>query len=338
MPIEFNCPECGYHYNVADAHAGKRTMCKGCGARITVPGQKVGPQPGVPAHPMASTEPAAAPTRPASNARPYGAQAPVSGKPLHRKLNVVLLISAFMSIVGMILPWISWPDYTPASVKEEFGSYISGFELPFVLNSKLSEARSQAASQMRSRSMPEDKIDRELAELDAIIAGFRSLYALLLIPILALLTLADELTSSKKGQNRWWLRILNTLSPVIAFIVIIVAFAHVAELFGGPGSSGSSSSSGSGGSLDVVGIGFWVVCLGAVVSFVSIFTSPKPELDDWSREFRGGPRPPSAPRQPGLKPALPARPAAGPRRQGNPRLPGKPGINRPVPRPGQPPA
>ncbi|HWE04739.1 MAG TPA: hypothetical protein VG326_20195 [Tepidisphaeraceae bacterium] len=37
MSIEFNCQGCGKHYKVADAMAGKRAKCKGCGQVVEVP-------------------------------------------------------------------------------------------------------------------------------------------------------------------------------------------------------------------------------------------------------------------------------------------------------------
>ena len=37
MAIQFNCPSCGQAHAVAEAHAGKGMICKGCAARIVVP-------------------------------------------------------------------------------------------------------------------------------------------------------------------------------------------------------------------------------------------------------------------------------------------------------------
>ncbi len=39
MSISFKCSQCGKDYVVSDGLAGKSAICKGCGARMTVPGE-----------------------------------------------------------------------------------------------------------------------------------------------------------------------------------------------------------------------------------------------------------------------------------------------------------
>ncbi|HZK79659.1 MAG TPA: hypothetical protein VFC46_01295 [Humisphaera sp.] len=43
MSIEFDCETCGKHFMVADAMAGKRAKCKGCGGVIQIPRREEGP-------------------------------------------------------------------------------------------------------------------------------------------------------------------------------------------------------------------------------------------------------------------------------------------------------
>ncbi len=39
MPISFDCPHCGKHFNVADEYAGQSGPCQSCGQTITIPGK-----------------------------------------------------------------------------------------------------------------------------------------------------------------------------------------------------------------------------------------------------------------------------------------------------------
>ena len=42
MTIRFHCPQCGKKLKAGDAAAGRKTICSGCGAKVTVPGEVEG--------------------------------------------------------------------------------------------------------------------------------------------------------------------------------------------------------------------------------------------------------------------------------------------------------
>jgi PHP family Zn ribbon phosphoesterase len=79
MSIEFNCETCGKHYKVADAMAGKRAKCKGCGGIIQVPAEIEDPPEKAAVEDDVAIPAAAPPVKPVSQ-RPVVAQTPAASQ------------------------------------------------------------------------------------------------------------------------------------------------------------------------------------------------------------------------------------------------------------------
>lgn len=336
MPIEFDCGNCGRHYRVGDANAGKRFRCKDCGHPVTVPsggGQSAAPRPVATAQPKAhptATQPRAPqaqrPPVPRSNvANPapmgqqeqpaaYGNQPAPESKPKGpRGPNYVFLGGAAAMILGFFLPWISI-DLGIMSL------HFGGYELP----SKMNEFIDQALTNMRQYRTPEDP---ELQKLESAKSAMTSLYTMYLIPLLCLVAVVHEFMSLKKGQNWWWLRAIAAASPVIAFISIVVAFSAISDQFGGGQQTQTQTNADGPSVFDFVGFGFWITLLGFIVTIVGIFTCPKPK----KRPPVLGPRrrPPGPARPPGTGNPRPSPVAGGPRANPvgpKPRLPQPRGL------------
>jgi hypothetical protein len=86
MSIDFNCPNCGRNYKVADTNAGKKFACKDCGNPVQVPATSTAPQVAPPPPAVIAPPPPAArgpsgrgPRMP--GARPMGPRGPGGPRP-----------------------------------------------------------------------------------------------------------------------------------------------------------------------------------------------------------------------------------------------------------------
>jgi hypothetical protein len=242
MPIEFNCPSCGRRYAVADANAGKRFACKGCGTPNSVPGA----------------------------AAPYGQAADPSKLQKRRMPNFVFIVAGALMLIGMALPWISLPDSVPAESRTQLAGYMSGFGIPIVMN--------DAAGQLSRKADGEAVSAEDRAQMRSVASTFKTLYLLYLIPLLAMLGLADELFSARRGRNRWWMRLMVTLAPAVALAIIIVAFSLLATVVD-PGSNPQGGTHRPLNVFSLLGIGVYVLGLATLVSLFSIFTSPEAVIE-----------------------------------------------------------
>lgn len=330
MPIEFSCPNCARPYKVGEANAGKRFACKQCGNAIQVPDEGV--QSTAPATSPAAAAPVAAAgarrppgagrpgvaQRPQSAIRPYGAQA--GARKLGRKLNFIFLGGALAMILGFFLPWIS---IDAGILKISMG----GYELPAQFNKMISFADKF----LEAFDDPELQNDPEMKKVRDQISDLKTrglfLYAIYLIPILTLAASIEEFLAARKGRNLWWLRSIAAASPIIAYIVVWVAFSGLDQ----SGTESAPTPSPAGSEFDlmkVIGIGVWISMIGFVASVVGIFVAPKaPKEGEPGASAPGPRRPPAAPPQrtgtSGQRPAL----TGGPRR---------PGAKAPLPRPRRP--
>jgi hypothetical protein len=240
------CPHCRNVISVADAAPGDRKLCLTCGLSFIL----------------------AEPTTPLDQ-YPYGVATGVALKPAPRRLNALILVACILSLLGMALPWLSWPKETPAETKKTTGAYVSGFQFPAAMVA-LNEAQLRRLEGAGGRVTPGD-----ISSHKHRMRGQWSFFAILLIPLLALLTLADELRSARTGRNHWHVRLLNSLSPIAA--ILIIFFVHAAVFAGMSDRPQTSRSSGEGTPFDWIGPGFWVVLIAMIPGFISIFTSPRPE-------------------------------------------------------------
>lgn len=165
-------------------------------------------------------------------------------------------------LLGFILPWISI-GAGPLSLSW------GGWQLPIEINKLL-------ASFIEMASQSAEPGDESLADLKAVKSTSTTLYAIYLIPIACLAAGIEEFISFKKGRNTWWLRSLAAASPLIAFIVVLIAFTALANQLGGTSPSSPDSSSDV-GVFDILGAGVYVSFLGFLATVVSIFVHPKPK-------------------------------------------------------------
>lgn len=250
MAIQFNCPSCGLALSVAEAHAGKGMICKGCAARVTVPQ--------------------------AAAATPYGSAAPRSPL-MTRKPNLIFIGAALLMMIAMGMPWLNIPGEVPEESRAALAGYTSGFGLPFLMNRTAGEM----VAYMDSPANRGDVTPEAREQVNAMATTFKILYVLYLIPLLAMVCLVDEALSARKGRNRWWLRVLNTASPVVAFVVIFAAFTALVALIGEPASAEQPEHAGPTpySPFSFIGIGVYALGVAMLLSLISIFLSPKPVED-----------------------------------------------------------
>jgi hypothetical protein len=233
---------------VVDAAAGREVTCKNCGERITAPREGLdipdpGPEDALPGNSLIL-------------------------RPRHRRLNFVLLLAIGVMLTGMLLPWVWWPDDTNEAIVDDFGQVILGIELPVLVNGRLAQRSEHLEANLTRARAPKDFIGRERARLDSAISASRSLYLLWLVPIVAVATLVDELRSNKAGRNHWPLRVANAFSLPFALIGVFLVFALAAD------APTEKTSSAGPDMFESLSFGIWIVALGAVLSFISVFTSP----------------------------------------------------------------
>ena len=277
MPIEFDCPQCAHHYRVADSNTGKRIRCKQCQGVISVPGEAalaVSP----PAAPQAPRPMGARPAlaRPAMQT-PFG-MAPVQlGGP--RGVNVVFLIGAALMLVGFMTPWISFQGIIS----------ISGFQIPIMIN--------KLATMMGDKS-----------------GQFIVLYFMYFIPVACVGAAVEEFVAAKQGRNRWYVRLVAALSPLISFLLIIATFPKPDTPQQPEREQRQETSARQGGPsvMDFIGFGAWLSLGGFAVSLAGVFTSPKPKPAN--QAFVPRPRREPIPGANAPRAPMP-RPQAGPRAQ-----------------------
>ncbi|MCA8934901.1 MAG: TFIIB-type zinc ribbon-containing protein [Planctomycetes bacterium] len=275
MPIEVVCPECGNYYDVADSQAGRRVVCKDCGTPVQAPGVKSELRGELLVHPMSDSE-----ATEVAFTRPYGAsptKARASKKQtdpsIRRKLNKVLIVGVALSALGFLLPWFVPPKAGYSRFKSEYGAFVLGVEIPFALNSRFGRSRDSFERRFPERENESRRIAKARAQLEDMDRAFTSLYSLLLIPLFALLTLLDEVLAARQDRNHWWYRLLFPLTPAFIFVYIY----WMSSALESPSLGASNSNDGS--DLPNIGFGFWIFVFGLLVSFISIFTSPKPKVE-----------------------------------------------------------
>ncbi|MDC1141749.1 hypothetical protein OAU50_01535 [Planctomycetota bacterium] len=218
-----------------------------------------------------------------------------------RGLNFVFLGGAACMLIGFILPWISI-DAGNMSIS------MGGWEIPIEINKAISQLI--AMLQGSSGQDPE-----QLEKLQSLKTTVSSLYAVYLIPILCIGAAVVEFITFKKGRNWWWSRAVATVSPIIAFIVVFIAFTAFAAQMGldsssGPSPAGSPKPSGGPSMFDVMGAGVYISFIGFLAAAVGIFTNPKPKPTAPARPRRPRPAPGGAPKMPGAAPGVRAGPKA----------------------------
>ncbi|MCC6465506.1 MAG: hypothetical protein IT463_09230 [Planctomycetes bacterium] len=211
--------------------------------------------------------------------RPYGQQAAEGAAPASgpRGINVFLVVGGAAMLLGFVLPWISIDIII-------FKLSWSGAELPF----KLNEAMDQMMGVLGDSADAETK-----SKLDSIRSTMSSLYAVYLIPVLCVAALVDEFLAFKKGRNRWWMRALAAASPILAYIVVYIAFVALAEKLGlGGDKTPAKPDKDTPSMFSVLGVGAYVSLLGFLATTASVFLCPK----------RKKAAAPLAPRRPGPAP------------------------------------
>lgn len=307
MPIEFKCPHCLQGYKVADSNVGKRVKCKSCGKPITVPdlsglsfvddtrevrrppkrasSTKILPADRPPRKNKAHSEtvkldqaqlakPAAKPPAPPKGKLPGGrmptnlkerpglpTDAKVPGAtralpeaPKKRGLNFVLLLGSLALIAGFFLPMFT-PDLPT------FSETVFAFQLPLVAdNIAIAVNSADVYSDVALFGVLQAHPDYALA-----------LFALYLVPVLALYAAIDELRCAGKGKSHWWLRILSALSPAVALGILYFVFRDslqnvTPELFEAVDTSAT---------LAGLGPGVWTLLGGWFFSLLAIVIAPK---------------------------------------------------------------
>jgi hypothetical protein len=240
MPIKFVCPGCASTLTAADEIAGRDIVCRNCGTTITVP----------------DANPGAA----------YGA-AVVRSQPKGRRVNVVFICSVLLILVAFALPWMSLPADAPEEVRSELAGYTTGYGLPFLVG--------KVEGIARSRPMTDNQRER----LRKLKRTSRILLVLYIIPLLGVLCVVDEVISARKGKNHWHLRLLHTVFPVVALALVVFVFAAVLGQIedGQPMQRADSASSLP--FYSMIPAGIYALGAGVLMSFISIFMSPKPPVN-----------------------------------------------------------
>lgn len=274
MSIDFSCLYCGHPLRVDDALAGERVQCKGCSRMVVVrsrhaeggktPTARHTPEPAV------SEAVEAAPDA-VGTLTPYG-DVPIPDKPQYmgRGKNWVFVASAVLSLLAMLLPWISWGEDATPETKRGFGEYVTGFELPVLVTARIDSSIREIDAAHGQQRIDEDTRDQLRKHQKLVRAAAQSLYTIYLIPGLALLCLIEELLSARTRTDRWRWRLVNSLTPAIFTVAVLVAFALLPEL---PADSAETTD---GEDLMGIGPGYWVTWLAALISLVSTITSPLP--------------------------------------------------------------
>ena len=134
--------------------------------------------------------------------------------PQSRRWNFVFILGALAMIVGFFLPWanIGLP---------QFDGSVAGFELGW-------RAADVAAAIRLEGLYPDNAIVEALHSTpnNALV-----MFALYLVPVLALYAIIDELRSAGKGKSHWWIRILAALSPLLALGVVYIALREPVDSF-----------------------------------------------------------------------------------------------------------
>ncbi|MCA8915583.1 MAG: hypothetical protein KDB90_09235 [Planctomycetes bacterium] len=134
--------------------------------------------------------------------------------PKTRRWNFVFMLGALALIVGFFLPWanIGLP---------QFEGSVAGFELGW-------RAADVAAAIRLEGLYPDNAIVEALHSTpnNALV-----MFALYLVPVLALYAIIDELRSAGKGKSHWWIRILAALSPLLALGVVYIALREPVDSF-----------------------------------------------------------------------------------------------------------
>ena len=176
----------------------------------------------------------------------------LQSKPLQRKVNYPFLFGCICLMACFFPPWFSTP----------VGS-VSGYQIPYYIPRALT------------------LIDH----LGWLTLASNSLWSLAFIGVFAFYGLGDELASLRKMRNRWWLRLLTAMSPLIAIAIIIGFLAWAISYY--PVDPGLTldepdSSEKPFSTLTVLlallpftSWGLWLMAAGMAATFSSIFTQPE---------------------------------------------------------------
>ncbi|MCB9894940.1 MAG: hypothetical protein H6839_10865 [Planctomycetes bacterium] len=177
--------------------------------------------------------------------------------PKKRGLNFVFLLGALALIVGFFLPWanVGLP---------QFEGGVAGFELGW-------RAADLAAAIRLAGLYPDNPIVDALHKTpnNALV-----MFALYLIPVLALYAIVDELRCAGKGKSHWWIRLLAGLSPALALGVVYAALREPIDAF--MAADGLSLSRyDTGAMIATIGPGAYTMLGGWLFALLGIVVAPK---------------------------------------------------------------
>lgn len=305
MPIEFNCPSCLKGYRVADSNVGKRVKCKSCGNPMTVPdlsgltladdtrevkrppkrhsSTKILPQDrprqapprNIPSDTARLTTPepesTPAPRLPGGKLPPGKIPATLQGKPklaglrsaptrAHapenpkmRRPGAIFLLGAAGVIVGFFLPLFS-------VALTHFEGAVTAYELPW-------RGDDLAAALVRDGVYADNPV---VSAFNATPDLSLVLFALYLIPVLALYGVVDDIRCAARGKGRWYMRLLAALGPVIAFGLLYLVLREPVDAFLNSGGFNTLSTN-----LDAVAPGTWVLSGGWLLLLAGVVLSPR---------------------------------------------------------------
>ena len=186
--------------------------------------------------------------------------AALNARPLQRKPNWVFLLGCVCMMVCFFPPWFSTDLFS-----------VKGFQIPFHV----------------------PRLVVLFDNLGYLTLASNSLWALAFIGVFAFYSLGDELAGLRKTRNRWWLRLLTSLFPILACLFIFASFAWALSHYLdtnperlAPAKSVEETSppseAESGGWFGLIAIllgfsgwGLWLLWAGMLCTFIGVFTQPR---------------------------------------------------------------
>jgi hypothetical protein len=176
--------------------------------------------------------------------------------PKKRMVNLVLLLGAAALIVGFFLPWFT------LQVKG-FSDPVAGFQVPLLAP--------DFASALDAAGYGENPV---VAALVASKVEIFVLFALYLIPLVALYGVINDIRCAGKGKSHWWTRILVFLFPAVVGAAVYFMFRAAFDAWlaqGGPGALDIEPTE----ALGAIGPGTWVFLGGWFLTLLAIVIAPK---------------------------------------------------------------